>query len=1134
MFKECIGCTQKRLDDEPQDDRSHVLCPICRMSRYYKAYKQYITSRMRSKSNLRSTSIERKLRKFITNKFHIITKLYALKQLTSSHKLKEYLQVKNFLLNDRQIKFIFSSKKAISSRLCLREIERLENSNEAQEELLQLEVTSTSSSSSSDTENNEAATEVSDKTGDLADEQLPQDNQDREPNIDTHNKDTSPKVTENDNNEDVVMNDVDNNDKPHLIISQNNEESEAGTNDTPLSANITLENPNTVAIESGTPTVTKPSKSSSSSSSSVPSHDISPSNGDAPIPDQPSSTVKSPTSLLAPDTATAEKPKSQETRFTGHTYKLKPSRIEKPAHNERTNDAQLHSIVQNLQKNLGSINLPIRQSPNTDMNATSIDTRASTPSTTNLPEQEKTPSPVQHSRQATPSESTVQSNSPKTSTLIDNMPLAIDPVIQTSLSPIKRCRHCKQPKPSDMPLECSSYSTCPRCIIKSRLQKNNLQNLSKFMKLYGFYQMTQEYDKHEKLIKLAMEQDSYLADLGSRKFDYPTELAKLRAVVSSQIQPPESQQSANINFNSPVSSPVNSPVISATTSNRRGSTDLEDVETNNGIMILDDRPQRREETPQQEDSSNIVNSPHSENSPIQEDIVNQENASIQEDSYHQNENQSDQHNGTDKNTSSNENIDIVDEVVNTVEKHAEGDIKIEKNARENDTGHSNENNPEISDEQKESGNIIGGSNNNENVDINIDIDTNDNSPQINVEAPKENTNNRINNERDNQDHPGTDDVRKDNSDKIDQTGPPNNSDSSVKVEPGTENSHIMGDGSTQRGDKQNITHTGTIALGSTSTSLNSSIQEIRQVSITPAPTSYSAPIELSSSSGSTPSQPTNVANHAPQNSDIDRLIASINNTTTQGYHTIQNSLILRSTLPNHPPILSGQVTTGNIVNPRICSICQEVREFDEPFLATRLPCCPKCTLKEALLKKRGNTVFGSIKLYALKQVYEWKDYSSFQLRTMFLEQDAYLSQFTVRPFNYVCEMIRLQGHPTPYPAFQPPPLPPFLQRDARVCQNCNTVILDAFNEMKRYSCCARCLMNDALSRGYSLALLNTVKILALKQVLEGNSLEDNQFVLKFLFDRFLEQYKGKKFDYEIELLKYKTREDDNYYEIKNE
>ena len=58
--------------------------------------------------------------------------------------------------------------------------------------------------------------------------------------------------------------------------------------------------------------------------------------------------------------------------------------------------------------------------------------------------------------------------------------------------------------------------------------------------------------------------------------------------------------------------------------------------------------------------------------------MNQENASIQEDSYHQNENQSDQHNGTDKNTSSNENMDIVDEVVNTVEKHAEGDIKIEK------------------------------------------------------------------------------------------------------------------------------------------------------------------------------------------------------------------------------------------------------------------------------------------------------------------------------------------------------------------------------------------------------------------------------------------------------------------------
>ena len=39
--------------------------------------------------------------------------------------------------------------------------------------------------------------------------------------------------------------------------------------------------------------------------------------------------------------------------------------------------------------------------------------------------------------------------------------------------------------------------------------------------------------------------------------------------------------------------------------------------------------------------------------------------------------------------------------------------------------------------------------------------------------------------------------------------------------------------------------------------------------------------------------------------------------------------------------------------------------------------------KRSFVKETGNTVFGSIKLYALKQVYEWKDYSSFQLRTMF-------------------------------------------------------------------------------------------------------------------------------------------------------
>ena len=54
----------------------------------------------------------------------------------------------------------------------------------------------------------------------------------------------------------------------------------------------------------------------------------------------------------------------------------------------------------------------------------------------------------------------------------------------------------------------------------------------------------------------------------------------------------------------------------------------------------------------------------------------------------------------------------------------------------------------------------------------------------------------------------------------------------------------------------------------------------------------------------------------------------------------------------------------------------------------------------------------------------------FPIEDYVLEQDAYLSQFTVRPFNYVCEMIRLQGHPTPYPAFQPS-TSTILQRDAR-------------------------------------------------------------------------------------------------------
>ena len=150
----------------------------------------------------------------------------------------------------------------------------------------------------------------------------------------------------------------------------------------------------------------------------------------------------------------------------------------------------------------------------------------------------------------------------------------------------------------------------------------------------------------------------------------------MRAVVSSQIQPPESQQSANINFNSPVSSPVNSPVISATTLNRRGSTDLEDVETNNGIMILDDRPQRRRNSPtgrffQYSKLTSSRKFTHSgRHCEPRECIYSRRFVSP-------NENQSDQHNGTDKNTFQTR-ISILLTKSNTVEKHAEGDIKIEK------------------------------------------------------------------------------------------------------------------------------------------------------------------------------------------------------------------------------------------------------------------------------------------------------------------------------------------------------------------------------------------------------------------------------------------------------------------------
>lgn len=1126
MFKECIGCLQKRLGDEPEDDRSNVLCPICRMTRYYNAYKKYITSKLRSKSKAKRTSIERKLRKFMTNKFHITTKLYALKQLTSSHKLKEYSQVKLFLLSDRQIKFIFNNNKNISSRLCLREIERLEYSDKAQEELLQLEETS-SSCRSSDNENNDEVTEVPNRAGNLAEEQPLPNNQNSKQIFDTNNNGISHNVIGNGNNEDTLMNDIDNNEKSLLHVSDDSEVSQTRTGNTVLSTDIAAENSKNGATDSVILDMHEPLDLGSRNGSWEPSRDVSPPNEYAFILEELPSTVKSPSSLLAPDPATAEKPISQDTTFTGHVYKLKPSKIAKPSHNERTNDAQLHLMVQNLRRNLSSIVFRQNQSPNTDMNDAAVDTTASPPITNNLPEQNKTTTQVEHSRQTASPElagSIPQSHSSETSTLIDNTSPVTDPAIQTTLSPTKRFGCCKRPKPSDMPPECLSFSTCPRCLIRHRLHRDTLQALSKVIKLYGFYQMHRYYNKDKEYIKLAMERDPYLEELGSRTFDYSIELEKLRAEENSKIEQSQSQQNASINLKS------------ATNSNSQSLTDLEVVETNNQIFRTHDVPQQTGNLLQQESSFNRENSAQAESLPIQENIASQANVSNRESSLEQNEIRSDQH------TASNENALPVEDDLDTLDKHAEVSIKPEDNVFENDTGHSNDDNPATSDKEEESGHDIEDSNNNENADTNTS--THRNSSQDNVADPNENTHNNENDVNANvEDNAGIVDVQRNSNDKREHTESQNKSDSISKVEYGDEAKHIIQDSSTNGGDKQKVTNTGSASTSpnepiiqfnvddlSRTSSLNSSIQEIPQIGNPPVTRAYSAPIQSTSSFDPSSSQPTNVLNSTSQNIDVDKLITTINNTTMPERIPTPNNPVLHGLLPNQVQRLNDPVTTGSVASKTICSICKQIREPDEPFPASKSPSCPKCTLKVALLKGQSNTVFGVTKLYALKQVYEWQNYSSFQLRTMFLDQDMYLSQFNTRPFNFVCEMIRLLGPPSPYRPFQPPEFPLFLQRMNRVCQKCNASILDAFNEMKNYSCCAKCTLVDGIANEYSHALLNSVKILALKQVLEGNTLEDNQLVLKFLFDKFLQQYKGKKFDYEIELLKYKTG-DENYDEF---
>ncbi|CAI5755768.1 unnamed protein product [Candida verbasci] len=77
MFEECIGCSQTRYKDEPMEDKMLVLCPICRLTRYYKASKDV---------------------KIFEN-FNNQTKLYAFKQLLSTHR-KKLSEFEDILLQD--------------------------------------------------------------------------------------------------------------------------------------------------------------------------------------------------------------------------------------------------------------------------------------------------------------------------------------------------------------------------------------------------------------------------------------------------------------------------------------------------------------------------------------------------------------------------------------------------------------------------------------------------------------------------------------------------------------------------------------------------------------------------------------------------------------------------------------------------------------------------------------------------------------------------------------------------------------------------------------------------------------------------------------------------------------------------
>ncbi|RCK55026.1 hypothetical protein Cantr_04643 [Candida viswanathii] len=104
MFKECIGCQQRRLEDEPVEDRIRLLCPACRITRSWNLYKHNGSKQTR----------------MLSRKFNLITKLYCLKQIDSSHTDLKF--IKSALLNDKDLSR-FTGQLSIANYLA--EIDRI-------------------------------------------------------------------------------------------------------------------------------------------------------------------------------------------------------------------------------------------------------------------------------------------------------------------------------------------------------------------------------------------------------------------------------------------------------------------------------------------------------------------------------------------------------------------------------------------------------------------------------------------------------------------------------------------------------------------------------------------------------------------------------------------------------------------------------------------------------------------------------------------------------------------------------------------------------------------------------------------------------------------------------------------------